>query len=135
MEIAALIAWILTAGGGSFLLLRWLQAGGQRAGASRLPAPLVFGHFGLAVIGLIVWIIYVANDSDGLAWTGLVLVVLIAALGATLVTRWLPARTAAAESGADPDQRLPFPVVAGHGLLAVITFVLVLLSALDVGSS
>ena len=132
MDVAALIAWVVTALGGFVLLGRWLQAGGQKPGASRLPAPVVFGHFLLAAAGLVVWIIYVVTDEDALAWVGVVLLVLIALLGFTLLARWLPARQ---DASAGADARLPFPVVAMHGVLAVTTVVLVLLSALDVGGS
>lgn len=131
MDIAALIAWVVTALGGFVLLGRWLQGGGQKPGASRLPAPVVFGHFLLAAAGLVVWIVYVVTDTEALAWVGVVLLVLIALLGFTLVARWFPARSTAAPGSA--DARLPLPVVAGHGLLAVTTVVLVLLSALGVG--
>ena len=134
MDIAALIAWIITALGGFVLLGRWLQAGGPRPGASRLPAPAVFGHFLLAAAGLVVWIVYVVTDTDALAWVAVVLLVLIALLGFTLFTRWLPVqRDAAGPAGA--DRRLPAPVVAAHGVLAVATVALVLLTALGVGES
>jgi hypothetical protein len=90
MAIAALIAWVITAHGGFVLLGRWLQAGGQKPGASRLPAPVVFGHFLLAAAGLVLWIIYVVTDNDTLAWVAVAMLVLIALLGFTLLFRWLP---------------------------------------------
>ena len=127
MDIAALVAWVVTALGGFVLLGRWLQGGGQKPGASRLPAPVVFGHFLLAAGGLVVWIVYVLTDTGALAWVAVALLVLIALLGFTLVARWLPVRRTAAAGSA--DARLPFPVVAGHGVLAVTTVVLVLLTA------
>lgn len=140
MEIAALIAWIVTALGGFVLLGRWLQGGGQKPGGSRLPAPVVFGHFVLAAAGLVVWIVYVVTDTDALAWVAVVLLVLIAILGFTLLARWLPARSGVApggtgSAGGSADARLPLPVVAVHGVLAVTTVVLVLLTALGVGGS
>ena len=54
MDIAALIAWVVTAGGGFVLLGTWIARGGPRqaqAGASRFPPALIFGHFAL-VIGI-----------------------------------------------------------------------------------
>jgi hypothetical protein len=157
MEIAALIAWVLTAGGGFVLLARWIAGGGlrqQRGGATRFPAGLIFGHFALAAAGLVLWIIYLIIDSDALAWVAVVLLVLVALLGFTMFARWLPSRrtaTAAVRAGGrerhgvdagharptadDPAERhLPVPVVAAHGLLAVTTLVLVVLSALGIGS-
>jgi hypothetical protein len=40
-----------------------------------------------------------------------------------------------ATPGVPPEQHFPVPVVGVHGLLAVTTVVLVLLTALDVGGS
>lgn len=154
MDIAALILWIITAGGGFYLLATWIGKGGMRqqeAGASRFPAALIFGHFLLAVLGLIAWIIYLVTDSDGWAWTALVLLLVIAVLGFTMLLRWLPgyrARSTAsgtagtptsgsstsASGGVAAEQHFPVAVVVGHGLFAVATLVLVLLTALEVGS-
>jgi hypothetical protein len=160
MAVAALITWLLTAAGGLILLGTWLARGGARdanvsaaagaaratAGAAGLPVatptrlrpPLVFGHFLLAVAGLVVWIIYVANDNETLAWTAFILLVPVAAIGFTMLARWLSAgdhhRTAAAGS-ARPESHFPLVVVAGHGAFAVTTVILVLLTALGVGGS
>lgn len=140
MAIAALILWVLTALGGFFLLGTWLSRGGARTGASRLPAPVIFGHFALAAIGLVVWIIYVIGDQDALAWTAFILLVPVAVLGFTMLARWLAGRRTTAGTvastvaqGPAPEQSFPVPVVLLHGLLAVTTVVLVLLTALGVG--
>lgn len=57
MDVAALILWILTAGGGFVLLAKWISKGGARRGGagSRFPVPLIFGHFLLAAAGLVLW--------------------------------------------------------------------------------
>jgi hypothetical protein len=155
MGIAALVAWVLTAGGGFVMVGRWVAAGGlrqQRDGATRFPAPLVFGHAGLAAAGLVLWIIYLVLDADSLRWVAFILLVLVALGGFTLFARWLPSRrasavpaggvgssgrggdTVTARAGAEPAERhVPVPVVAAHGLFAVATLVLVLLTALGVG--
>ncbi|MFJ9732445.1 hypothetical protein ACIRU2_06915 [Streptomyces sp. NPDC101169] len=151
MDIAALIAWVVTALGGFYMLGVWIQRGGvrqQQTGASRLPAPVLFGHFGLAAIGLVVWIIYVVADRTALAWTSFGLLLPVALLGFVMLARWIPvhrdrgtahtARVASAPGaeGAVPAERhFPVPVVVAHGLLAVVTLVLVLLTALGVGGS
>src|SRR5919206_1630712 len=101
MGIAALVAWVLTAGGGFVMVGRWVAAGGlrqQRDGATRFPAPLVFGHAGLAAAGLVLWIIYLALDADSLRWVAFVLLVLVALGGFTLFARWLPSRRGSAVS-------------------------------------
>ena len=133
MGIAALVTWLVTAVGGFWMLGIWVARGGvHQPGTSRFPAGLIFGHFGLAAIGLILWIVYLAADSDALAWIAFALLVPVALLGFTMFARWLGTRRAA--NGTAPESHLPVPVVAGHGLFAVATVVLVLLTALGVGS-
>jgi Na+/proline symporter len=142
MEWAALISWIVTAGGGFVLLAIWLSRGGmqQREGGQIRPV-LILSHFGLAALGLVLWIVYVANDSDTLAWIAFALLVVVAVLGWTMFALWWKRRQAGAgpvavpeggASGQPAEQHFPVPVVALHGLLAVTTVVLVLLSALGV---
>jgi manganese efflux pump family protein len=79
------IAALITAGGGFYLLTTWLRHGGPRrppAGNSRFPPGLIFGHFALAAVGLVVWIIFVAVAKNALAWTAFVLLAVVAVLGA-----------------------------------------------------
>lgn len=66
------------------------------------------------------------------------LLLVVAALGAGMVRRWRADRrrlNAEKVPKADrpPEQRFPAPVVALHGLLAVVTLALVVLSAAGVG--
>jgi hypothetical protein len=139
MEWAALISWIVTAGGGFVLLAIWWSRGGMRQREGRqIRPPLILGHFALAATGLVLWIIYVANDSDTLAWIAFAILVLVAVLGWTMFAIWWQRRQAGrlaaadAQPGTPAEQSFPVPIVALHGLLAVITVVLVLLSALEV---
>jgi hypothetical protein len=140
MDIAALITWVVTALGGFYMLGVWLSRGGARGGGSHLPVPVVFGHFALAAIGLVVWIVYVITDKDALAWSAFGLLLPVALLGFVMLARWIPVhrdRAAApageAGPGAPAERHFPVPVVAGHGIAAVVTLVLVLLTALGVG--
>ncbi|WP_329392966.1 hypothetical protein OHA45_02145 [Streptomyces lydicus] len=138
MDIAALITWVITALGGFYMLGTWLARGGAKAGNSRLPVPVIFGHFALAAIGLVVWIIYVITDKDALAWTAFGLLVPVALLGFAMLARWIPvyrARSAAGQQSEPAERYFPVPVVAGHGLFAVVTVVLALLTALGIGGS
>jgi hypothetical protein len=141
MDIAALVAWIVTALGGFVLLGRWISGGGlrqQQSRTARFPAPLVFGHFLLAAAGLVVWIVYVAADKSGLAWTAFGLLVAVALLGFTMFARWIPVyRTTptTVDETTPAERHLPVPVVAAHGLVAAATLLLVLLAALGVGGS
>jgi hypothetical protein len=144
MKWAALIAWVITAGGGFVLLSIWLMRGGmqqaQEAG-NRIRPPLILSHFLLAAGGLVVWIIYLISDNDSLAWIAFAILAVVAVLGFTMFAIWLRRRQAGtggaevATPGVPAEQHFPVSVVGLHGLLAVTTVVLVLLTALDVGSS
>jgi hypothetical protein len=151
VSIAALVAWILTAAGGVVLLGKWISHGGVRSdSSSRFHPGLIFSHFGLAAAGLVLWIIYLINDQDVLAWVAFALLVVVALLGFTMLVRWLPsyrarARVTASGAGAGratpgtaeraAEQHFPVAVVGAHGVLAVVTVVTVLLAALGVGGS
>jgi hypothetical protein len=140
MEWAALISWIVTAAGGFVLLALWLSRGGmrQRGGGRQIRPPLILSHFGLAATGLVLWIVYVATDSDALAWIAFAILVAVAALGWTMFAIWWQRRQAGGSPAPEASPELPaeqhFPVaiVTLHGLLAVTTVVLVFLAALDV---
>jgi|SRR5215210_3445963 len=140
MEWAALISWVLTAGGGFVLLSIWLRRGGmqQPEAGSRIRPALILSHFLLAATGLVIWIVYLAADEDVLAWIALVILAVVALLGWTMFAIWLRRRQApaaapeAAASGTPAEQHFPVPIVALHGVLAVTTVVLVLLAALEV---
>jgi manganese efflux pump family protein len=140
MEWAALISWIVTAGGGFVLLALWLRHGGmrQRQPGRQIRPPLVLSHFALAATGLVVWIIYVFSDSDALAWIAFAILVLVAVLGWTMFAIWWQRRQARAAAAPDStpglpaEQRFPVAIVTLHGLLAVTTVVLVFLAAIGV---
>ena len=140
MEWAALIAWVVTAGGGFLLLARWLRHGGmgQKAGGQIRPI-LILSHFGLAATGLVLWIIYVANGSDALAWIAFVILVVVALLGWTMFAIWYQRRQgqavaaeASPSSGVPAEQSFPVAIVTLHGIAAVTTVVLVFLAAIGV---
>ena len=145
MEWAALIAWVLTAGGGLVMLAIWLSRGGMRQRESgRIRPPLILGHFALAASGLVLWIAYLGTDSDALAWVSFVILLVVAGLGFTMFAIWQRQRrarvsvaqeaTATSGSAQPAEQRLPVVIVALHGLAAATTVVLVLLAALEVGT-
>jgi hypothetical protein len=176
MDLAALAAWLVTAGSGAYLLSRWVSRGGRlrlraahaTGGAGSPPAvgspPVVLlGHFGLALGGLLLWLIYLVTGWSALAWTAVGVLLPVAGLGmATLVVGLpgrspsvLPVRQApvlagrlaadrptgppgaggaeAGDAGQQPRAtagRMSALAVAGHGLLAVTTMLLVILAAL-----
>jgi hypothetical protein len=140
MEWAALISWIVTAGGGFVLLGLWLRHGGmrQRQPGRQIRPPLILSHFALAATGLVLWIVYLITDSDALAWIAFAVLVVVAVLGWTMFAIWWQRRQArAAEApastpGLPAEQRFPVSIVTLHGLLAVTTVVLVFLAAIGV---
>ena len=142
MEWAALIAWVVTAGGGFVLLTIWLSRGGMRQGregGSRIKPPLILSHFLLAATGLVIWIVYLAADKDALKWIAFVILAVVALLGWTMFAIWWRRRQArgAVREAVSPDtpaeQHFPVSIVALHGVLAVTTVVLVFLPAIGVG--
>jgi len=144
MKWVALATWVLTAGGGFVMLGLWLKHGGMQqaqATGDRIRPARILSHFGLAAAGLVLWIVYVASDSDALAWIAFVLLAIVAVLGWTMFAIWLRRRRArgAVAEAVSPDtpaeQHFPVSVVALHGVLAVTTVLLVFLTAIGVGGS
>jgi hypothetical protein len=144
MKWAALIAWLITAGGGFVLLSIWLMRGGMRQqheGGNRIRPPLILSHFLLAAGGLVIWIIYLIADKDALTWIAFAILAVVAVLGWTMFAIWYRRRQAragggeVAAPGVPAEQHFPVSIVALHGLLAVTTVILVLLTALKVGGS
>ena len=83
MTVAALAAWLLTAGLGLYMFAIWLiedDGSDDGKGYRRLRAPVVFGHAGLAMTGLGIWFIYSYVDIERLAWVAILILVLVAIL-------------------------------------------------------
>jgi len=160
VSIAALTVWLMTAGGGLYLLTIWLiefDREFQSAAATRLPVPVISAHAVLAMSGLAVWAAYLITDKPGLAVAAAVLLAFVAVLGIILAARWIgvyrgtaiPQAASGPRAGlaggrvataglpvrlaAPPERHFPLPVVIGHGILAIATIILVLLTALGVG--
>jgi hypothetical protein len=118
MGLAALIAWVVTASIGGYMLRTWVARGGlsrQRATGVGVPPGVVFGHASAALTGLAVWIGYLISGWHPLAWFGVALVCGAICLGICTVTLWTPYPVRTAEiqpavqlaSAAPPD---PFTV-------------------------
>jgi hypothetical protein len=143
MEWVALVTWVLTAGGGFVMLGLWLRHGGMQQSETpgdRIRPPRILTHFALAATGLVVWIIYVATDSDVLAWIAFALLLVVALLGFSMLAIWIRQRGREPAVATGPDagpaeQRFPTAIVGLHGVLAATTLVLVLLVAAGVGGS
>jgi hypothetical protein len=162
MSAIGLITWILTASLGLYLLSIWLieyDRDFQTAASTRLPVPVLTSHVLVAGGGLLLWIGYLIWDNDRLAWYSVIALVLAATLGLTMAIRWVSVYRAkrvslraaanylatpvtagvypsgpAADPG-PPERNFPLPVVVAHGVFAVATLTIVLLTALGVGGS
>lgn len=157
LSVVALITWLATAGAGLYLLSVWLieyDREYQTTAATRLPVPVLGTHALLAISGIVVWSAYLLLDNVVLAWAAVIILVCVATLGMTMVARWMgtyravrqrsraaalstapAAAPAVVPAAVPPERHFPVPVVIGHGLLASVTIVLVLLTALRVGGS
>jgi hypothetical protein len=165
MRFVALIVWFVTALWGLYMLAVWLienDATRKGSAASRLPLPVILAHVTFAVTGLVVWVAYLLLDRPALAWTAVGILVAIAVLGLSMFARWIPVYRMADEEvsvpvgamaggapGATPgavpgigslrelpaEGSFPLLIVLAHGVFAVSTVVLVVLTALGVGGS
>jgi manganese efflux pump family protein len=145
MGVASLISWFVTAFVGLYLLTVWLIENdvSQRAVRSRLPGPVIGGHVLLALTGLVCWVVHLLFGSASWGWAALGVLGGVATLGLTMFTRWIPVHAAymaaeaagsrSAESDFPAERAFPVTVVTIHGVLAVTTVTLVLLTVLGAG--
>ena len=148
MGFATVITWFATVLMGLFMLAVWLienDVTSHGVARSRLPVPVIFTHLGLAATGLSVWVAFLIFNRKSLAWTAVGILVAIAVLGATMFLRWIPVYRGPARAAGLPqasgglvavpaEGNFPVVVVTAHGLLAVSTLVLALLTALGNGA-
>lgn len=93
LAFAALIAWLLTAGVGAYMLRTWVTSGGlraQRATGVGVPPAVVFGHACAALTGLAVWVSYLTTGWIVLGWIGVTFIAIAVILGICTVTLWTP---------------------------------------------
>ncbi len=110
MAIAALVAWVLTAGIGLYMLRTWVVRGGlrrQRATGVGVPPAVVFSHASAALAGLVIWAGFVKTKWDPLAWIGVALITGAISLGVCTVTLWTPYPVVVPESGVSAEGGVP----------------------------
>jgi hypothetical protein len=143
MSVAALFTWLATIGGGLVLLVIWIieyDPEFQSAAATRLPVPVISLHAFLGLAGLMLWVSYLLLDQQRLAWATLCVLGAVAVLGLVMASRWIVVYRGVAAPGPSltrntivpPERNFPLPVVVLHGVGAVTTVVLVLLTTLGV---
>ena len=150
MAYAALGTWIVTAAFGFAMFSIWMrEPEGTPPGVlrdSHFSSSHVLAHLLLGAVGLLLWVIYLIGDSTVIAWISFVAIVLGAGLGDVLVLRWLRDRrqtpfvapidlsVATSPNVVQLDlseQRIPAWLVVTHGVFAVATLILVLLTAIS----
>jgi hypothetical protein len=112
----------------------------QTAAATRLPVPVISAHALLGLGGLMLWIGYLLEDQQQLAWAAVAALGTVAVLGLIMAARWISVYRTVVDPGPSltrsttvpPERNFPLPVVVVHGILAVTTLVLVLFTALGV---
>ena len=120
MAIAAMIAWVLTASIGVYMLRTWVTRGGlrrQRATGVGVPPAVVFGHASAALTGLLIWLGFVRTRSDLLAWLGVTVVAGAIALGVCTVTLWTPYPVAVPPAAAPAVAPKATPPAADPGMV------------------
>jgi len=160
LKLGALLAWLATAASGGYILVRWLLAGGspRRRSPTAAPPAMALGHAGLGLLGLVIWVVFMAAGGTALAWIAVAIMAPVAGLGMGVLALGLPsprpADTPAAPAPAVPAvpaaatatllapvvtarpasrPRTPVLAIAAHGLFAVAALLLVLLAAIGAG--
>ena len=132
MEWAALIAWLLTIGGGTVLLGIWIRGRGhdqERHAGLRIRPSVLGSHLGLGTTGALVWIAYLASRVKELVWVAFDIAAIASLLGTSMFVIWLK-QHAEGQRGA-AEHHFPIPIVAVHGVLATATLALTLVAALQ----
>jgi hypothetical protein len=144
MSAASLFAWIATVLVGLLLLVIWLMEYDpqfQSTAATRLPIPVISTHALLGMAGLLLWGAYLLADEDRLAYATIADLAVAVALGLTMAWRWIGVyrtyRTAPRRDASvtrvmtvPPERHFPLSAVVLHGVLAVTTVILVVVTVL-----
>jgi hypothetical protein len=102
----ALASWLLTELLGALMLRSWIASGGVRAARQRPPRsdemslPVLAGHAGLNLAGLICWVCFVLSGARALAFVALAFMAPAIGLGISTVAIWTPYPASRAE---EPD--------------------------------
>ena len=93
LGLATLLSWLFTASLGAYMLRSLLIHGAlrrQRSVRDGLSPRVLYGHFGLALTGLVMWAAFVATGWGPLTWVAVALLTPAIGLGICTVTLWTP---------------------------------------------
>jgi hypothetical protein len=158
IRLAALVAWLLTAGSGGVLLAKWRAQARRRApdGLARASPAVALGHAGLAICGLACWLSYLVTGQPAFAWLALCVLLPVAGLGIATLMQAIPDPDVGAALSHEPalnaqaqsagsiravataittrparmrSGRPPVVMIITHGVLATATLLLALLGS------
>ena len=121
--MATLLSWLGTAAIGAYMLRSLVIHGAlrrQRSVRDGLSPRVLYGHFSLALTGLVVWAVFLATGWGPLSWVAVVLLAPAIGLGICTVTLWTPYPRPAGDTGPAPAGPPPEgpgpagPVQQGH---------------------
>jgi manganese efflux pump family protein len=93
LGLATLLTWIFTATLGAYMLRSLARHGAlrrQRSVRGGLSPRVLYGHFSLALSGLVVWAVFLATGWGPLTWVAVTLLTPAIGLGICTVTLWTP---------------------------------------------
>ena len=121
---------------GSVLLRTWLRQGGA-SGTSHFRPLQILGHAAVGILGVVAVIIHLAAGRDPRwGWTAVVLLLTAGLLGATMFLPWWLRGRPGLYGDHDPagfspaEDHFPMHTVHTHGVLADLTWVLMLTALL-----
>jgi hypothetical protein len=109
LSLYALVSWLLTELLGAAMVRSWIAGGGMRAARQRparpdaMSVPVLAGHAGLNLAGLICWICFVLSGAAPLALLALAFMAPAIGLGISTVTIWTPYPGARRDTGASAE--------------------------------
>jgi hypothetical protein len=127
LGLATLVSWVFTASFGAYMLRSLVAHGAlrrQRSVRDGLSPRVLYGHFSLALTGLVAWAAFLASGWIPLSWVAVALLAPAIGLGICTVTLWTPYPRPAGEPGqapehpgmpgpGTPDPRTPGPSAPG----------------------
>ena len=93
LGLATLLSWIFTASIGAYMLRSLVRHGAlhrQRSVRDGLSPRVLYGHFSLALSGLVVWAAFLITGWGPLTWVAVALLTPAIGLGICTVTLWTP---------------------------------------------
>jgi len=123
LGLATLLSWIFTASIGAYMLRSLVRHGAlhrQRSVRDGLSPRVLYGHFSLALSGLVIWAAFLITGWGPLTWVAVALLTPAIGLGICTVTLWTPYPRSPGEpaQAAGPDQAAGPGQAPGPGQLS-----------------